>query len=109
MEVHEEVDDDEVPCHERREDKNHDSRKNESPTQLQTEFASALCLQRLMVDLAALVKNKVENAESEDPLHGTGEELAIAQQGQRNRKVQNVLVDQSNQVVLAPHETIGNV
>jgi hypothetical protein len=76
--IHEEIDNEKVSGNEGREDKNHDPGKEKACSEFDTEFASTLCAEKLLVDLASVVEHKVEDAEHQDPLQCPGEELSLA-------------------------------
>jgi hypothetical protein len=107
--IHEEIDNEKVSGNEGREDKNHDSGKEEACPELDTEFASTLCTEKLLVDLASVVEHKVEDAEHQDPLQCPREELSLAEKGDGDRQIQDILVEQGNHVVLSSHQAIGDV
>jgi hypothetical protein len=107
--VHEKINNHKIRNYKRGKDENHDSGKDESSTELETEFTPALRAQEFLINLTLLVEDKVKNGEHQHPFHRPREDLSIVQEGKRDRQIQDILVEQSNQVVLAPHEAIGNV
>jgi hypothetical protein len=109
MIISEKVNDNQVCGYKRRQKKNHDASEEESPPKLCAELAPALRADEVLVHLTAIVKDEVQNGEAQNPLHSFGEELSIVQQRQRNRQIQNILVEQCDQVIFPPHETIGDV
>jgi hypothetical protein len=77
MEVCEEIHDEEIANHERRKDEYHDSRKEKSGAQFRAQLAPLVGSQKLLVDLASLVKDKIENRELKCPLECTGKKLVV--------------------------------
>jgi len=73
IKVCQKIDNHQIPHHKRRHDENHDSREEESCSELHAELATAVSLEELLVDLALVVKDKVEDAEHQGPLQGSGE------------------------------------
>lgn len=66
-------------------------------------------LEKFLVDLTIVVEDQVNNAVIEPPLKRAGEDLPVTQHWNRQRQVQYVLVDESNEIVVFAHEAAGDV
>ena len=60
-------------------------------------------------DLALLVEDVIKNAQVQVPFESLREKLSVLQEGHRQREIEYILVDQSDQVVVPSHQTIRNI
>ena len=77
--------------------------------QVSAELPAMVRLEDLGSHLVGLVEDQVQDAELQRPEQGLGEKGAIAEEGYGDTEVEDILVEQSYDVVFTPHQPVGDI
>ena len=109
IEILEEVLDQEESDEERGNDEIGGACEDESPTKPFRQRFPVSVFQEQLPDLALRVENVVHDALIDVPFQSPGEELSMAEERNWKGHVKDVLVDHGYEIILLPHQTVGNV
>lgn len=109
MEVHKKIHYDQVQGDEWCHDEDHEAGECEARPQLLAQLSATPGPEKLLVDLAVGVKDEIQDAEFDGELDALRHVLPLAQKRKGYCQVEYVLVEESDEEVLSPHDAVAYV